>query len=345
MKFMKKKNIEIKQFLDDYQPKNVPVMIYDLKQLKINIDQILKFKNKYNIEFIFPVKSFPNYKILQFFYDNGFGFDIANENEFSLIKNIIGENTIISYNGVNEISEKKKYNNIIYNINSVESFNEKKFYNGIRINPYKKGKNAFSRFGIEIGKIMLVPNDNIISLSFHFYDENNMKKLKYILKNIKKYFGKFKKLKYINFGGNWNVLDYKQFENQLIEIRKNIDNNIKIIFEVGENWFENCGYLITKVINKNEIANKKILYINAVKESVAKWSVLKPINLNYEINSNYITIISGCSCYEKDVFDVLDKDVKISINDKIIFKGLNGYSYAWCKEFNGSLAPEVIFYD
>ncbi len=343
---MKKKNIDIEQFIKDYQIKNVPAMVYDLKQLRSNIDRILKFKFKYNIEFVFPVKAFPNHKILQFFYDCGFGFDVANENEFALIEDIIKKDTLISCNGVDIISKKKKYNNIIYNLNSISSLNNGNFYNGIRINSYKKMKTDFSKFGIDINKTNLITNkEDIVSIGFHFYDENKLKKLKFIFKNTKKCFDEFKNLKYVNFGGNWNVLNYHLFEKQLVEIRKNIDSNIKIIFEVGENWFDNCGYLITKVIGINEISNKKIFYINAVKDSVAKWSVLKPINLKYEKDNNYVTIISGCSCYEKDVFSVLNKSVNLSMDDKVVFVGLNGYSYAWCKEFNGSISPEVIFYD
>ena len=342
---MKKKNIDIEMFIKDYPIKSSPVMLYDLKQLKTNIDQILKLKFKYNIELVFPVKSFPNHKVLQFFYDCGFGFDVANENEFSMIKDIIKKNTLISCNGINIISKKTNYDNIIYNLNSISYLNDSDFYNGIRINPYKKAKDGFSKFGIDVNKINLVPKKDIISLSFHFYAKNKSKKLKCILKNIVKYIDRFEKLKYINFGGNWDVLNYEQFENYLVEIRKSIDNNIKIIFEVGEYWFDNCGYLLAKIVGKNESSNKKIFYINAIKDSVAKWSVLKPINLKYEKGDNYVTIISGCSCYEKDVFSVLNKSVDLSINDKIIFIGLNGYSYAWCKEFNGSSVPEVVFYD
>lgn len=342
---MKKKNISIEQFIGDYSVKDSPVMIYDLKQLKVNINQVLEFKTKYNIELVFPVKSFPNHKILQLFYDYGFGFDIANENEFFMLKDIIKKDTLISCNGVDVISKKKIYNNIIYNLNSISFLNDGDFYNGIRINPYKKAKDGFSKFGIDVNKINLVPKKDIISISFHFYEKSKSKKLQYILKNAKKCVDRFENVKYINFGGNWDILNYNQFEDQLVEIRKNIDDSIKVIFEVGEHWFDNCGYLLAKIIGKNEILNKKIFYINAIKDSIAKWSVLKPINLKYENEDNFVTIISGCSCYEKDVFSVLNKSVNLSINDKIVFVGLNGYSYAWCKEFNGSFVPEVVFYD
>ena len=184
MNFMKKKNINIEQFIKEYPIKNSPVMLYDLKQLKININQILKLKFKYNLELIFPVKSFPNHKILQFFFDCGFGFDVANENEFFMIKDIIKKNTLISCNGVDIISKKKNYNNIIYNLNSISYLDDSELYNGIRINPYKKAKDGFSKFGIDINGINLVPIKNIISISFHFYEKNQAKKLKYILKKL-----------------------------------------------------------------------------------------------------------------------------------------------------------------
>lgn len=342
---MKKKSINIEEFIRDYKLKKAPLMLYDLKQLKINIEKVIDLKSKYNIEFIFPVKSFPNHKILQFFFDCGFGFDVANDNEFTMIEDIIKENTLVSCNGVVTVPNKKSNSNIIYNLNSILSLDNNCYYNGIRINTYKKGKTEFSKFGIDINKINLIPKSDIISISFHFYDKNKSEKLKYIFRDIKKCVDIFNNIKYINFGGGWNILNHEQFEQELIKIRKKVDNNVKIIFEVGENWFNNCGYLIAKVIGKNEILNKKIFYINAVKDCVAKWSVLKPINLKYEYKNNYISIISGCSCYEKDVFSVIDKTIDLSINDKIVFVGLNGYSYAWCKEFNGSFTPEVIFYE
>ncbi|MBQ7140080.1 MAG: hypothetical protein IJO32_01095 [Bacilli bacterium] len=340
---MKKKDIN--DLIKNYQVNESPLMLYDLSQLKLNIQKLLFLKTKYNVEFLFPVKAFPEYKVLKLFFDFGFGYDIANENEFNTIDKIINKDTLISFNGTPTISNKKEYNNIIYNLNSLNELTNKTFYNGIRINTYIKNKTEFSKFGIPIEKIKSINNKKIKSISFHFYEENKKKKLKHILNFARKCITIFKNLDYINFGGNWDVIDVSNFERNIIEIRKYIDNKIKIIFEVGENWFENCGYLVTKVISTNEISNKKIFYINAGKDSVAKWSVLKPVNLEYEKEDKFTYIISGNSCYEKDIFTVTNKKVNISINDKIVFVGLNGYSYAWCKEFNGSNSPEVIFYE
>ncbi len=338
---MKKKSIE--KFIDEFKVNNSCIMLYDLNKLKENINNIIYLKEKYNVEFIFPVKAFPNIKVLKLFYNYGFGFDIANENEYNLIKEFINDKTLLSFNGVSA-QTKKLNHNAIYNINTLEDIS-KDYYNGIRINAYIKTRNEFSRFGISIQKLHKLNVSNIKSISFHFYEENKTKKIKHIKKMLIKCENIFTHLNYINLGGNWNIVDVKNFEKIMVESRKFIDKKIKIIFEVGENWFDNCGYLITKVVGKNEIDNKKIIYINAIKDSVAKWSVLKPIHLNVRNEENDISIISGNSCYERDIFSVVRGNFDLSVNDKIVFIGLNGYSYAWCKEFNGSDKPEVIFYE
>lgn len=333
----------IKEIVDDYDIKDSCIMLYDLNKLKENINNIIYLKEKYNVEFMFPVKSFPNSRVLKLFCNYGFGFDIANENEYILVKNIINDKTMLSFNGISVQSEKLN-DNVIYNINTLEDIS-KDYYNGVRINTYFNKKTEFSRFGISIKKLREINTYNIKSISFHFYNENKIEKINCIKKMLVSCIEKFPCLNYINLGGNWHIIDFENFEKIIIKARKFIDKKFKIIFEVGENWFDNCGYLITKVVGKNEINNKKIIYINAVKDSVAKWSVLKPINLNVAKQSKNVCIISGNSCYEKDIFSVINGEINLSINDKIVFIGLNGYSYAWCKDFNGSNVPEVIFYE
>ncbi len=338
---MKKKSIE--KIIDEYIVNDVCVMLYDLNKLKENINNIIYLKDKYNVEFIFPIKAFPNVRVLKLFYDYGFGFDIANINEYSLIKDFINDKTLLSFNSVWN-QTKIINNNVIYNINTLEDI-AKEYYNGVRINPNMKKEKGFCRFGIDMEKLSEIKATNIKAISFHFYDENKVQKIKNIEKLLKKSLNIFPYISYINLGGNWNIIDLKSFEKIIKESRKFIAKKIKIIFEVGENWFDECGYLITKVVGKNIISNKNIIYINAIKDSVAKWSVLKPINLKIINQGNNVSIISGNSCYEKDIFSVISGNVDLSLNDKIVFKGLNGYSYAWCKEFNGSNIPEVIFYE
>lgn len=338
---MKKKSI--KNIIEEYKVDDSCAMLYDLNKLKENIRNIIDLKEKYNIEFIFPVKSFPNDRVLRLFCDYGFGFDIANENEYILVKDIINDKTLLSFTGIS-MQTKKLKDNVIYNMNTLQDIS-KDYYNGVRINTYSNKKNEFSKFGISLQKLYKINISNIKSISFHFYDENKTKKIKHIKKILANCINIFPHLNYINLGGNWNVIDFENFEKIIVKARKFIDKNIKIIFEVGENWFDNCGYLIAKVVGKNEIDNKKVIYINAVKDSVSKWSVLKPINLNVGKRKNDVYIISGNSCYEKDVFSVVRGEIDLSLNDKIVFIGLNGYSYAWCKEFNGSDVPEVIFYE
>lgn len=339
---MKSQNIE--QFLKENKTCEGPMMIYDLKQLEINIKNVIEYEKKYNIKFLFPVKSFPEKKIIKLFAKYNFGFDVANNNEYNFIKKYAKDN-IISFSGINCDCENLNSKNIFYYLNTTNNLNNKQF-NGLRINP-SQNKTFFSKFGITIEELIKANFDcnKIKSLGFHFYEDNKQKKQKVICQLYKKIKMIFPNLESIDIGGNWDVLDTKQLEETLICLRKKIDYNIKIFLEVGENWFNNCGYLLAKIIDINNVRNKKIYYINAVRECVAKWSVLKPINLRLGNKKNKVYIISGCSCYEKDVFYISQNKINLDIGDTVIFSGLNGYSYAWKKEFNGSEVPEVVFYE
>ena len=62
---MIKKSIE--KIIDEYDVNDSCIMLYDLNKLKKNINNIIYLKAKYNVEFIFPVKSFPNSRVLEFF--------------------------------------------------------------------------------------------------------------------------------------------------------------------------------------------------------------------------------------------------------------------------------------
>lgn len=210
-----------------------------------------------------------------------FGFDVANCNEYDFIKKYV-KNSIISFNGIDCDYGELDSKNIICYLNTTNNINNKQ-YNGLRINP-TNNKTIFSKFGVTIDELMKANLDNnkIKSLCFHFYEENKLKKQKIICQLYKKIKMEFPNLQNIDIGGNWNVLNKKELEEILINLRKNIDYNIKIYLEIGENWFNNCGYLLAKIIDINYVKNKKIFYINAVRESVAKWSVLKPINLSFK---------------------------------------------------------------
>lgn len=339
---MKKENIN--SFLENLKIKDKSILVYDINKLKSNIESTLFLRDKYNIKFLFPIKSFPNNNIIKVFNSYGFGFDIANEEEYKLIDNYITDKTIISINGINDnfVLDDKK-NNVLNNLNS---FNNKiNNYNAVRINTYLKNKLSFSRFGINYGELYKLNKSKIKSISIHFYDDNKNEKIKYLFPLIIKCIQFFPNLEYFDFGGTWDILNLQQMEKMIKSLRKIIPSNICIVFEVGENWFKNVGYLVAKVYDINYISNKKIISINAVKDCVAKWSILKPINIKKTKNKKIVNIIFGNSCYEKDVFCVLSDDYDFKLGDKIIFEGLNGYSYAWITEFNGSLLPEVIFYE
>ena len=323
-----------------------PIIIYNLNILKNNIQKILELSNKYNIQFMFPVKSFPNKKIIQIFKEYNFGFDIANFNELSIISDIINNKTLVSCTGPylgSLINLKKiKLKKVIFNANSIYQLNHKT--NGIRLNITKNSNfQNFSHFGMEDilnNKDKLL---NIESIHIHLDNISYKKKIKLIEQNIDKILTKFPNLKYFNIGGCWEI-DFNFLENLFQQLRLKIPYNIKILIEIGENWTNNIGYLITKVIDINQIKDKKIIYVNASKDCHAKWSQLKLWQVE-KTSCREKSIFCGMSCYEKDILAFSLNYNNFQIGDKVIFQGINGYSYSWLCQFNGSAKAEVIFYE
>lgn len=323
-------------------------IIYDLNQLKENISKLNVIREKYNIQFLFPVKAFPNTKILTIFSKFNFGFDITNYNEYNLIKNLISDDTLISFNGYS-ITKMLPKGTVFYTCQSLSQNNE--YYNSIRINTNSINKKDFSRFGVSLSNLDKIDTEKFISLNIHYFSNNKYNDIKKILKLINKALINCKNIKYINLGGNWDINNLNEFEKIVNYFKKNISKDIKLIFEVGENWFKDCGYLVTKVLDINYIDNKKIITILGSKECNAKWSQLKLIypesvkHTKISSISNISNIFVGNTCYEKDVLYFTKNNLDINIGDKLIFSELNGYSFAWITSFNGIELPEVSFYE
>ena len=333
---------EFKKKLLNYRIDQKIIMIYDLKKLKENIVNLQYLKEKYNVQFLFPVKSFPNEKVLGVFSQFNFGYDITNYNEYKLIKPIISSDTIIFINGYDTSS--KTIPGKVFNTCQSLSQTDKRF-NSIRINTNSISNKNFSRFGVDTSNLTKIDTSRFISLNIHYFSEDKFNERKKIIRLIKKSLCNLKNIRYIDLGGNWNINDLNWFEETIKYFRKHISNDIQLIFEIGEYWFNDCGYLISKVLDINYIGNKKIITILGSKECDAKWSQLNLIYPKCENYGNVSNVFVGNTCFEKDVLYFTRKNVNLDIGDQIIFGGLNGYSYSWITSFNGLLLPEVEFYE
>ena len=277
---------------------------YSISRIKNNIKYYLDLPIS-NLKFVFPVKTFPNKKILALFNKYNFYYDISHIQEAELVEEF---KTSVFYSDPT---------NILKNNNS------------IRLNI----QGTSSHFGGEYdGK-------QYRTYHIHLSLFKNKKIRNKILSQISKL--NFSKTKYLNLGGSYDGLSYLEFYLFLLEIRKIIPKKVIILIEAGSIWFKNSGYLITKAQHINSIRNLKYVYLNSSRELHAKWSIPEYINIR-KGKEQYV--LCGSSCDEKDLFaHVINTNIKI--NDRVYFSKLEPYSYSFNHSFNGIEKAKVIIDD
>lgn len=275
---------------------------------KMSIEKNIMYYTDFNIEnlnYVFPVKTFPNKDILKLFNSKGFYFDVSNENEYKLVK---------------------EFNN---NVFFSDPTNKLKNNSSFRINI----PDTNSHFGSDYdGKSYDV---------FHIHlsnekNENLQKKLLNFLKKLD-----YSNTTYLDIGGGYDRLTYLELYRLLIEIRNIVPHKVKILLECGSLWFKNSGYLVCQVEYINTVRNKRFVFVNASRELHAKWSIPKCININQGADDY---IICGSTCYENDLFEHVYK-CKMNVGDRVIFENIEPYSYSFNMTFNGVKKADVIIDD
>ena len=168
---------------------------------------IINFKNKISnltqLKLIFPVKTCTNCEILNIFYNEGFGFDVSNNNELNIVsqfqcfKSFVGpkcneiktndENFIIYYDNLSDYLQS-------------DIADDKK---GIRINFNSNKKIKFSHFGVDFHLLDKEFCANIKNIHFHLGDYNSQKVLKFLLKEIDAILLNCTDLKSLDIGGGY----------------------------------------------------------------------------------------------------------------------------------------------
>ena len=281
--------------------KHTPCLYYSLNRIENNI----KYFNDLNIDnlyFAFPVKTFPNTKILDLFYKYNFCYDVSNENEKKIVD---------------------KYNTLLF---YSDPTNKLKKDNSIRINI--EGLN--SHFGLSY-------DGNSYSIyHLHLSTNKDVKTLNKIIETISAL--DFTETEYLDIGGSYDNLNYLQLYMFLKKIRNIVPDNVKIVLEMGSMWFNNTGYLISSVEFLSKVNGVNFAFINASRDLHAKWSV--PLCLNMKSGTNDY-VICGPTYYENDLFEHIYNS-NVAVGDKLIFKNIEPYSYSFNSSFNGIEKAKVI---
>lgn len=312
-----------------------PRVEFDLKKLENNINQIKKACP--DITLIFPVKCCTNKKVLELVSKLGLGFDVSNNNEMLVIREYI-DGRFISVSGpLSKYINNNQNNNIHIAINNINDLKENY---GVRVN-FNYNKNFdISHFGTNVEMIDKNIVERIEYVHFHNSDKRTVDKCNEIIKEVKYIVKKFINLKYLNIGGHLEDLSFKDAITYINNVRKVVPNNIKVIAELGDFLFKDCGTLYCKVID-SKIENKcQYVILNFSKMANQRWSY--PVFNKLNNKDTIKTIFYGCSCCETDIF--LETECNhLNVGDKLEFYNISPYTYQWNMTFNGVKKMKYIF--
>ena len=316
----------------------------------IILNNILNFKNNTkdltNLQLIFPVKTCTNIDVLKIFHNEGFGFDVSNQNELDVVSKFKGFKSFVGPR-CNEIKYKYDENFIIY-YDQLKDYYMSKIEDerkGVRVNFNSKRSLSFSHFGIDFKTIDDDMCKQIKNIHFHLGDTRSSKTLQVVLKEIYKILAKCTNLKTIDIGGGYEDFGNKDLVRFLSKIHSKLNKDQFLVLECGDFWFKNSGKLYVKVLNTKKISkDAEIVYLTISKDCNLKWSSPTYVYQDKRKSLNKIKYyFYGCSCYEKDLIGgTITHDI-INTGDIIEFQNISHYSVEWNTSFNGIDKIEVYY--
>jgi diaminopimelate decarboxylase len=323
-----------------------PYVIWDLKELKEILKCVVVLAKRYNVQLLFPVKAFPNKKVLSVFSKFGFGFDCSNKYELKLVTGL-DEKAVISVTG--PMLSKSCAASATYidvdSENQLSGIDHNKNF-GIRLNFNKQNGFAPSRFGIsDIDSLKTYHakfGNRIRGIHLHITDtKDNKFKIPKILRKCAKILSQ---LDYVNIGGSYDEFSLSEVENLIKGIRK--FTNTQILLEMGGWYFKDIGKLYAKIIEiKPMFENRKHITLNVSKHIHCSWA-----NMVYKSNASasayekqmYRVYFFGPTCAENDFIETIDTMDEFRIGDILEFSGISCYSYGFNNSFNG--IPKIKHY-
>ena len=309
--------------------KSQSLYVYDLELLKSRFSSITVNKPD-NVSFLFPVKVFPNLKVLKLVSECFDGFDISNENELSLVKDYIDDDHVC-------------WSSAPYDI-SYPGFSCKRlFVDGLSSQRFNLDSflGQQSRFGLDLEQGI---TSSAIHMHLGFQDNTKdsiLKCAEYIEKKCRNSI-----VTEINLGGGFDFSSMSEMQDCVGAV-SDILSDYKIYFEPG-NWVtQGCGAIIGRILGVVKAHNDFKITTSVSALGHLRWS--QNIELSLQglsgVKTKYERLqLFGPTCSESDIIaDLYNGESSLNLGDFIIIKGLSSYSYAWRCDFNGIKAPDLVF--
>lgn len=315
------------------------IIIDNIREFKMNTKHLL------NLKLILPVKVCTNVEILELFNREGFGFDISNRNELTIVRKFKGLKSIVGPKCKELILDDSNF--IVY-YDQIQDYIESNITDnnkGLRVNFNSSKLLDFSHFGTDFDTIGNPILKQIHNIHFHFGDVKTPEYFKFISRKIYDILNKCENLTTIDIGGGYEDVDKKSLLDFLNNIHSKLKNKQFLVLECGDFWFKNSGKLYTSVLGVKEISqNLKAVYVSTSKDCSLKWSAPEYIDhCNKKISKLTKYYFYGPSCYEKDLICVAESNNSILSGDILTFGNISHYSVEWNTGFNGIDKAEVYY--
>lgn len=348
-----------------------PAIIYDLNHIEKVVNNFTEdIKLIEGSKLYFSMKASNTKCLLKVLNKHTLGVDVGSIHEYNKAKEIGFSNISITSPGL-----KKKdllfltNENVVIDFDSIEQLeyfakNKPNSDIGIRVSTESlDGVDNYNRFGISIKdyrltKIIKKFHLKITRLHFHI-GPKNIDDLLNVWDFIENLDDMFKYVTSINFGGGLSNLynDRSRTLQGFILINEKIRNSSleikEVIFEPGEAFIINSGYLVTEVlsIKQSDKLTKDIVITDSSPWSYAPWvtpSIINLSNLNNKIDKNSY-LIAGNTLYDGDIYGFGEKELitfdikKIEVGDKLLFSQFGSYTLSNYRSFHLYPRPDLYF--
>jgi diaminopimelate decarboxylase len=348
-----------------------PALLFDLTILKERLQLLRELGDRYNCQFLMPVKAFRHPLIYQITGEVLWGFDISNYNEYAglptLLTNKLVSLTDPAFDGYDLqlfLTKQNDFRIYIETIAQAQKLQSQQIDFGIRLNSSSllttedgnQPLDSYSRFGIsdltELAKFALSLPDRFVGFHIHHgIHENSLDTILTFASQAIALADQFQlPLPSIDLGGGLAEIGFSQLEALLIELRRLVRSPTNLIFEAGKLLFEDIGFAYGKVKSLQCDRRGWIVTLDLSKSCHLRWSQPQMIVPDSSSTTQVPMIIYGATCNEGDrlgEFLVPLPNVQASPyreGDIIVFKNINCYSVSWNTTFNGIKPAEVKFF-
>jgi diaminopimelate decarboxylase len=348
-----------------------PALLFDLTILKERLQLLRELGDRYNCQFLMPVKAFRHPLIYQITSEVLWGFDISNYNEYAglptPLSNKLVSLTDPAFDGYDLQLFLTKQNNFriyIETLSQAKKLQSQQVDFGIRLNSSSllttencdRSSDSYSRFGIsdltELAKFALSAPDRFVGFHIHHgLHENSLDTILTFARQAIAFADQFQlPLPSIDLGGGLAEIGFSQLEALLIELRRLVRSPTVLIFEAGKLLFEDIGFAYGKVKSLQCDRRGWIMTLDLSKSCHLRWSQPQLIVPDSTSATQVPVSIYGATCNEGDRLGEFlvpfpnVKDSPYQEGDIVVFKNINCYSVSWNTSFNGIKPAEIKFF-